>query len=183
MKDSIQPRVAVDDELALRPWIITDGPSVLTAFKDEAIVRWHTRRMQSLGDAEEWIREAQDAWTSEKSCGWAIVDVADEAVLGRCAVHTHLADGVAEVAYWVLPEARRRGVAARAAVAATRWAHGFGFQRVELEHSVLNEASCAVAQRAGFVAEGIKRQSTRHADGPHDMHLHSHIASDPLPQL
>ena len=181
MSDSVQPRVAVDAELALRPWMLSDAPSVLEAFNDNDIIRWHTRRMTSLAEAEEWIRTAHNAWTEEKSSGWAIVDTSDESVLGRCAMHTDLAEGLAEIAYWVLPRWRRQGVAARVAVAATRWAHGFGFHRVELEHSTLNSASCAVAQRAGFVLEGTKRASARHADGPHDMHLHAHLATDTDP--
>ena len=181
MRDSVQPTVKVDDELALRPWRLFDAPHVLAAFSDDDIVRWHTRRLRTLGDAEEWIEGAHNAWTKEESSGWAIVDVADESVLGRCALHTNLEYGNAEIAYWVLPAARGRGVATRAAIAATRWGHRYGFHRIELEHSTLNLASCAVAERAGFRAEGIKRQSNVHADGLHDMHLHSHIATDPLP--
>jgi len=183
MSDAVQPTVRIDDELALRPWRTADAPAVLAAFRDEDVVRWHTRRMHALDQAEEWIESTQNAWTTEQSSGWAIVDVADESVLGRCALHTQLAYGLAEIAYWLLPQARGRGVATRAAVAATRWGHGFGFHRIELEHSTLNLASCAVAERAGFTAEGIKRQSNLHADGPHDMHLHSHLATDPLPDV
>lgn len=180
MKDSVQPSVGIDDELGLRPWRLSDAPAVLAAFNDDDIVRWHARRMQRANEAEEWIESTQNAWTKEMSSGWAIVDLSDESVLGRCALHTHLGYGIAEVAYWVLPHARGRGVATRAAVAATKWGHSFGFHRIELEHSTLNRASCAVAERAGFVTEGTKRQSGIHADGLHDMHFHSHIAGDPL---
>lgn len=181
MRDTVQPTVNIDDELALRPWRLSDAPAVLAAFRDPDIIRWHTRRMQTLDQAEAWIESTQNAWTNEQSSGWAIIDVADESVLGRCALHTHLADGIAEIGYWVLPHARRQGVALRAAIAATRWGHNFGLGRIELEHSTLNLASCAVAERAGFTTEGVKRQSAIHGDGLHDMHLHSHLATDPLP--
>lgn len=180
MKDLVQPRVTIDDELGLRPFELADAPAILAGFSDPDIVRWHTRRLYTLDDAQTWVRGAHEAWTKEISSGWAIVDLSDESVLGRCALHTHLGYGIAEVAYWVLPHARGRGVATRAAVAATRWGHGFGFHRIELEHSTLNPASCAVATAAGFVAEGTKRQSGIHADGLHDMHFHSHIATDAL---
>lgn len=181
MRDTVQPTVAIDDELALRTWRMFDAPAVLAAFEDADIVRWHTRRMRTRDQAEAWIESTQNAWTKEQSIGWAIVDISDDSVLGRCALHTQLEYGIAEIAYWVLPHARRHGVAVRAAVAATRWGHAFGFHRVELEHSSLNVASCAVANRAGFIAEGTKRQSNNHADGPHDMHLHSHLSTDPFP--
>lgn len=181
MRDSVQPTVKIDDELQLRPWRLSDARAVLAAFSDPDIVRWHTRSMQTLEQAEEWIEDSHNAWTKEQASGWAIVDVTDESVLGRCALYPELTHGNAEISYWILPSARGRGVAARAAIAATRWGHGFGLHRIGLEHSTLNVASCAVANRAGFAAEGIKRQSGIHADGVHDMHLHSHIATDPLP--
>lgn len=182
MADNVQPRVVIDDELALRPWRLTDATAVLAAFQDPDIVKWHARRMHSIDQAEDWIRSVHNAWTSETSCGWAIVDVADDSVLGRCALHTQPTYGIAEIAYWLLPAGRGRGVATRAAMAATRWAHGFGFHRIMLEHSTLNLASCAVAKRAGFPAEGTKRESDILADGRHDMHVHAHLATDPFPQ-
>lgn len=178
MADLVQPRIRIDDELALRPWQGADAPAVLAAFNDPDIIRWHTRHLTSSAAAHEWIDSQLTAWTDERSASFAIVDIADESVLGRTALHTDLTDGVAEIAYWILPAARRRGVASRAAVAATAWGIEFGFHRIELQHSTLNVASCRVAERAGFVAEGVKRQSDRHADGPHDMHLHARIASD-----
>lgn len=178
MANLVQPRVRIDDELALRPWHGADAPAVLAAFNDPDIIRWHTRRMTTVSEADDWIESQLTAWTAERSASFAIVDTSDESVLGRTALHTDLVDGVAEIAYWILPAARRRMVASRAAVAATAWAHEFGFHRIELQHSTLNTASCRVAERAGFIAEGVKRQSDRHADGPHDMHLHARLASD-----
>lgn len=178
MADAVQPRVTVDEELALRPWEHGDAPAVLAAFSDPDIIRWHTRRLTTLDEATTWIETNIAAWTSERSSSWAIVDVSNEQVLGRTALHTQLEDGTAEIAYWVLPGARRRGVAARAAIAATAWGHAFGFHRIELEHSIHNQASCEVAKRAGFLVEGVKRASQLHADGAHDMHLHSHLMTD-----
>ena len=178
MANAVQPRVPIDDELALRPWEHRDAPAVLAAFRDPDIIRWHTRRMTALDEAATWIETNIAAWTSERSSSWAVVDVSNEHVLGRTALHTQLADGTAEIAYWVLPDARGRGVATRAAIAATTWGHEFGFHRIELQHSTRNHPSCLVALRAGFVAEGVKRSSDRHADGPHDMHLHAHISTD-----
>lgn len=39
-----------------------------------------------------------------------------------------------------------------------------------------NAASCRVALKAGFAAEGTRRSAALHADGWHDMHLHARIA-------
>ncbi|MEU1023512.1 GNAT family protein, partial [Streptomyces sp. NPDC005904] len=53
-----------------------------------------------------------------------------------------------------------------------------GLHRLELTHATANEASCRVALKAGFPAEGTKRSALLHADGWHDMHLHARIAGD-----
>jgi hypothetical protein len=38
-----------------------------------------------------------------------------------------------------------------------------------------------LADRAGFVREGVLRGSALHADGFHDMVLYSHLADEPVP--
>jgi ribosomal-protein-alanine N-acetyltransferase len=59
------------------------------------------------------------------------------------------------------------------------WAFGtLGLHRIEANHSTANPASCRVAERAGFAAEGVKRGEALHADGWHDMHLHARLATD-----
>jgi RimJ/RimL family protein N-acetyltransferase len=75
---------------------------------------------------------------------------------------THLAfydDWRASVAYWLAPEARGRGYVTRAVRLVTRW--GFetfeSLNRIELWSIVGNEASDAVARRAGFTEEGVLR--------------------------
>ena len=79
----------------------------------------------------------------------------------------------------MLPAARGRNVAARALGALTEWAFSkLGLHRIELVHSVANQASCRVADKAGYLAEGTKRQQTLHADGWHDMHLHARLRTD-----
>ncbi|MET7707718.1 GNAT family protein [Micromonospora sp. NPDC005413] len=59
-----------------------------------------------------------------------------------------------------------------------QWVDRWPLHRLALEHSTANTASCRVATRAGFRAEGVLRGSVRHADGWHDMHLHALLATD-----
>ncbi len=88
-------------------------------------------------------------------------------------------DGVANVAYWVLPAARGAGVASRALAAVSAWAlDDIGFHRLELDHSTRNHASCRVATKAGYRLEGTKRNAAVHDDGRHDMHLHARVRGD-----
>lgn len=59
--------------------------------------------------------------------------------------------GSAELAYWVRPKDRGRGIATASVRAVARWAgHDLGISRVWLEIRPGNAASLRVAERAGF---------------------------------
>jgi RimJ/RimL family protein N-acetyltransferase len=120
----------------------------------------------------------RDHWVAESAADWAVTD--SDRVVGHVGFRRiDHAGARAGISYWTVPAARGRGVAARAAVAASRWMFDqVGLHRIELRHSVLNEASCRVAAKAGFVAEGVLRSAGLHADGWHDMHAHARIADD-----
>jgi RimJ/RimL family protein N-acetyltransferase len=61
------------------------------------------------------------------------------------------APGSIELAYWVRPEERGKGLASRAVPAATAWAHReFGVSRIWLEIEPGNEPSLRLARRAGY---------------------------------
>ena len=90
-----------------------------------------------------------------------------------------LHDGSAGVAYWMVRAWRGRGLCSKAVVALCEWAFAeAGFHRIGLAHSVANPASCRVAVKAGFRAEGVRRDAALHADGWHDMHEHALLAAD-----
>jgi RimJ/RimL family protein N-acetyltransferase len=60
----------------------------------------------------------------------------------------------AELAYWVRPEERRRGIALRSVQALTSWAHtAAGFSRIWLEIDTANTPSLRLAERAGYRLE------------------------------
>jgi RimJ/RimL family protein N-acetyltransferase len=147
-------------------------------------------------EAAAWIAGWLQRWQNETGAGWALVDLSgtprhpdnDAApapsgagrVAGQISFRTvDLAGGVAELSYWVLPGFRGRGIAPRGLTALTTWAFtSLGLHRLELNHSTANPASCSVAVRAGYPAEGTKRAEARHADGWHDMHQHARLATD-----
>jgi [ribosomal protein S5]-alanine N-acetyltransferase len=175
----VQPVLSVR-ELILRPWARADAPEIVRAYADDEIHRWHARSM-SLEQAQAWVDFERSRWECEQGGSWAITR--DTTVLGRVGIGgVSLDEARAGVTYWVLPEARGRGVAARALAAVAEWAFDdIGFHRMELDHSTTNPASCRVATRAGFVAEGIARARALHLDGWHDMHSHGLLAADPRP--
>ncbi|GAA4566463.1 GNAT family N-acetyltransferase [Micromonospora coerulea] len=171
-----QPRITADG-LQLRPWQPADRASVVAGYADPAIRRWHCRSMTD-GEAAEWIAGWPHRWRAETGAGWAVTGAGR--VVGQISLRRIvLAEGLAEVSYWVLPAARGRRVAPRALSGLAAWCfRALRLHRVELCHSTVNVASCRVAQRAGFAAEGTKRGEGHHADGWHDMHLHARLDSD-----
>ncbi len=175
LREHEQPTLG-GEGLLLRPWEFADAPVVFGAYQDPAIQRWHTRGMVDLDEAVAWIAQVRDGWDAERLAGWAVE--AAGTVIGRVVLRfVDLHDGVGEVGYWVLPAERGRGVATRAVRVLSSWAlEELGLHRLELEHSVRNEASCRVAESAGFAAEGTRRSALRHVDGWHDMHVHARLA-------
>ncbi|MCP3805268.1 GNAT family N-acetyltransferase [Allokutzneria sp. A3M-2-11 16] len=174
LANSPQPAIPLAS-LTLRPWRTEDRPTLLTAFAEPDIQLWHRLSLESVAEAEEWVTSWVLRWAAEEAASWAITLGAQ--VLGQVGLRgVDLAEGYAELSYWVLPEARGQGVAARATEALADWAFDVvGLHRLEIGHSVRNTASCAVARRLGFPLEGTKKSAYLHADGWHDAHLHARV--------
>lgn len=177
-----QPMIEVSQSVLLRPWSGGDAAAVVDAFQDPLIQKWHVRRPDSVEEAAGWIEGWQSQWHSETGAHWAVVEPSSNLLLGRIGLKgIDVYDGTAELVYWMAVSARGRGVCSSSVTAVSRWAFGdMTFNRLELEHSVDNAASCRVAGNTGFQFEGTRRRSARHADGWHDMHVHSMIRGDSM---
>jgi [ribosomal protein S5]-alanine N-acetyltransferase len=163
--------------VTLRPWRGGDVDAVVRGYRDPDVERWHARTM-TPGEAAAWIAHWAGRWNDDSGAGWALEVAGD--VIGQLSMRrVDLHEARVEWSYWVLPAARGRGVATTALDTATRWAFSLGVHRAELDHSDRNGASCRVAVKAGYRAEGTARQRALHADGWHDMHLHARLRTDP----
>ncbi|GAA4233071.1 hypothetical protein GCM10022254_34620 [Actinomadura meridiana] len=89
--------------------------------------------------------------------------------------------GTSEVGYGMRPGARGRGYATEALSLVSDWAlNGCGIHRVELRAMVTNGASIRVAEKAGYVREGVARGAERDSDGVNqDMIVFSRLVTDP----
>jgi RimJ/RimL family protein N-acetyltransferase len=172
-----QPEIA-GDGVVLRPWRATDLEAVRAGYGDPAIQQWHARSMDE-NEARAWIEHWPGRWQTESGAGWAVTRDGG-AALGQISLsRLDLHNGAGSVSYWMLPEARGAGVAHRALQALAGWVFGrLGLHRLQASHSTANPASCRVAEKAGFAAEGIQRDEGWHADGWHDMHVHARLAID-----
>lgn len=172
--------------LRLRAWEPGDAEAVLRGLTDPEFLRWNPalRDIVDLSDARDWIARRREAWHSGTSAHYAVEE--GGVAVGHVGLDMiELAVGRAKVGYWVVPEARGRGVASRALELCTRWAFDeLGLHRLALGHAVGHTASCRVAERCGYPAEGVLRGELPVNGAPgrfHDVHLHARLATDPPP--
>ena len=174
---SVEPREVTDGELVLRPLSMDDVAQIGAAATDPEIARWNR-----IGPtAQEWVAQRAD-WSAGDHVSWAIARRVEPATLmGAISLH-HLdrEQSNGEAGYWVAPAYRGQHVGARALLIASGFGFGqLGLHRIQLFHVVQNHASCAVAQRAGFLLEGTHRQSWRLGDGAwYDEHCHARLSTD-----
>jgi RimJ/RimL family protein N-acetyltransferase len=98
-------------------------------------------------------------WAPSTEAEFVIAHAADAEPLGLISLRLAERDpGLAAVGYWLRPEARGRGAATVAVKLISRWAFDeLGVQRLELTTAPENVASQRVAERAGFIREGVLR--------------------------
>ncbi|MEU4324571.1 GNAT family N-acetyltransferase [Nonomuraea dietziae] len=158
--------------MRLREWTAGDADRVLEAFRSEDMRAQSGEPIRTLDDAVRWIEGWQDR-------GHAFAVELDGLVVGNVAVTGIDRHGNGWVSYWTTAQARGRGVAARAAGLLAEWAFAErGLFRLELGHRTNNPASCRVAVRAGFVAEGIERGKLVYDGVRYDVERHARLATD-----
>ncbi|MBO9532921.1 MAG: GNAT family N-acetyltransferase [Solirubrobacteraceae bacterium] len=152
------PRVG---RIALRPWESSDAGFLAGAGSDD-----HLRRFisgwpspYSFSIAEDWIAGQDEARRWRERLDLAVMDPVSGRLLGAVGL-TGFEDAHrrAELGYWTAPDARRRGVATRAAPLLARWAFDvLGLERLQLLIEPVNMGSVRVAEAIGAVQEGLLR--------------------------
>ena len=136
----------------------------------------------SLGDAQ----AALAAWDPAAGGQFSLGILRDARLLGAVGLMPD-SPGSIEVAYWVRPAERGHGIASRAVLAVTPWAHtALAAARLWLEIAPGNEASLRLARRVGYRFE---QRIPRHCrdwacedearDSWHDCLIWVHSAGDP----
>ncbi|MEV0091883.1 GNAT family N-acetyltransferase [Streptomyces sp. NPDC050738] len=157
--------------LLLRPWEDGDLGAVVAAYSDPAHVRWLDSQIADEADGRKWLADQHAGRVSGKLLSFAVIGTG-EGQLAGCMVlkRPDPAGTVGEIGYWTVAAARGRGVAAAAVEAVAQWAYGtLGLARLDILHTVGNEASCRVAEKAGFAFAEILPATP---PWPHDGHRH-----------
>jgi RimJ/RimL family protein N-acetyltransferase len=127
-----------------------------------------------------WLERYEQAHEEGTRAGFAIVDEESGTFLGLAALVSLDRDGrEAEAGYIVSPQARGKGIAVRALRLLTDWSLGeLRLERVELRITTENAGSIRVAERAGFVREGVHRSLHFKQGLRADVAVYSRLASD-----
>lgn len=167
------------DGLFLRCWTTDDVPFVVDACQDELIQRFIPVPVPyAVNDAERFIEVAAETWASGTHAPFAIVDAPEygansDDVCGAITVHTR-AKHYFSIGYWIAAPARGHGLATKALQLVSRWAFAnYPIARLELAMTPDNIGSIRVAEKAGFVREGLLRARLRFHDRALDVWSYS----------
>lgn len=98
-------------------------------------------------------------------------------IVGVVGVHrVDLRNRSGEIGYWLARSAQGRDLMTRAVDAVAARAFAFGLHRLEIRLWPGNAASRRVAERLGFVKEGVLRDAGWHPDGFRDLEVWAKLA-------
>ena len=169
--------------LTLRPWTEDDLPTLVKAHADPEMRRWQLWHIDDEEQAREWLANRQRQWAEGSRFGFAVVAAEDGAgdPIGAVSIRRDAKKPeTAEVGYWTAAEARGQSVAPRAVGGALAWAARIWaddpVDRINLIHTLGNDASCRVALKLGFaLAEELPAYPPKF---PEPGHLHVRRAAD-----
>ncbi|MCW5252790.1 GNAT family N-acetyltransferase [Streptomyces sp. SHP 1-2] len=175
----MEPVTLTTDRLVLRAPGPGDTAAVHAACQDPAIQRWTLVPSPYLPEHARGFTEeiVPNGWADGSECVLGLFLPTGELV-GMTGV-TMRSPGAGEIGFWCVEEHRGHGYVTEAVVALARWAFTErGLGRLEWRAEAGNEASRAVALRAGFVPEGTLRAGLEHRGVRRDCWIASLLPSD-----
>ena len=172
------PAELTDGVVRLRMLRKSDVAMIVEACSDPETLRFIPQIPEPYSDedARTFVAQAAECWRGDEARPMAIADHETGGLVG--AIELRLGEE-GSIGYWVAPRVRGRGVATRALILLARWAvtEG-GVERLVLTTHPENIASQRVAEKAGFVREGVLRSDLRFREGRRDSILYSLLPSD-----
>jgi RimJ/RimL family protein N-acetyltransferase len=166
-----------DDAVQLRQWADEDAAEIMRCCSDPLVPRYIPiiPMPYSLSDAEQFIERSR---TPSDELNLAVAGHSGE-LFGAIGVSIQSDSGIAEIGYWLAPEARGRGLATRALRLLSVWTlRETDIARLQLQTDVENLASQAVATRAGFTREAVLRAYMDNRGTRHDSVMFSIIPGE-----
>ena len=143
-------------------------------------------KQKSVADIEDATRNALEAWAERSALHMRTWDAETGDFIGGAGfIRTNWDVPVLEIGYWLRTSRQGSGLMSEAVNALTRWGFdALGAKRIEIQADTANERSRAVAERLGFVLEGVMRNEDVSPQGHvRDTALYARIDADGLPGL
>lgn len=149
--------------LRIRDFRLGDIPDLALAATDETIQRWlPLPKPYTLAHAEQWCTvTAPRAFEEGTGLELAVEDRGTKELIGSVRLKsTNWLTSVTEIGYWISPGGRGRGYATEAVGELSAWTFSSSpIERIELLAATENTASQRVAERCGYVREGVLRRA------------------------
>lgn len=167
-----------DGVVTLRHWRRGDAQAVQVACSDPLVQRFIPVPIPyTIEHANEFLETRRRGWAlDDAEKAFAIEDAASGQVIGTISRHRPEGHRVS-FGYWLAPWGRGRGAMTRALRLITEWTlETTNCIRLEVSTDLHNEASGAVALRAGYEREGVRRAWSLDREGnPRDSVIYVRI--------
>ena len=171
----------VTKRLMLRPFMLSDGPTVQQLAGDIAIAdtTLNLPHPYKNGMAENWISAHAEAFDKLEGLTLAVTSKADKCLLGAISLMSIAKGHLAELGYWVGKPYWNQGFCTEAGGAIISYAFtDLGLIRVHAAHFARNPASGRVMKKLGMQHEGTRRQHVRKWDNFEDLELYGILRQD-----
>ncbi|MGC8857312.1 MAG: GNAT family N-acetyltransferase [Anaerolineae bacterium] len=173
-----------DGHVTLRPFQFADLGALYAAIRESLadLKPWMSWAHDDYHerDAHDFIAIARARWNEGGLYGFAITSSKDGSLLGACNLsQVHPQYRFCNLGYWVRSSQRGKGIAAKAAQLAARFAfEKVGLIRVEVVVATENLASLRVAEKIGAQREGVLRNRIVVGQKAYDAVMFSLIPED-----
>jgi ribosomal-protein-alanine N-acetyltransferase len=168
-----------DGVVGVRSWRDTDLACVEQASLDPRIPQGTTVPAQYTPEAGlAYIARQHARFTTGQGVALVIAEQCTDHAVGHINLMLRPQEGVAGIGYWIVPAARRRGIASRAISLLSDWGLGAGgLARIEAWVEPDNVGSQRVLEMNGYQLEGRLRSFLVLGDRRADVLVYSRLAS------
>ncbi len=173
-----------DGFITIRPFEPGDIPGFSKAARESAdqVGRWMPwcHSGYSIQEAETWYGSCRDAWSSEASYPFLIIDPQTQGIIGSVDINQiNRIHRIGNIGYWVASSFTNKGVATAAVRLVARFGfHEGGLSRLEIVIMTDNIASRRVAEKAGAKFECVARNRLELRGKSYDAAVFSLIPAD-----
>jgi ribosomal-protein-alanine N-acetyltransferase len=179
-RDAPGASIDIGARILLRDIDDADAAVIAAASSDPAVVKWTAMPIaMSIDEAAAWVRRVRDRRDAGELRPFAIETELLPFAGYMALAHDDARNRVAEIFYWLMPDARRRGVARAALSELTARAFSvWEVERLEILIDPRNRRSRKLARACGYVYEGTLRRKRIVHGNRRDLAMYARLASD-----